>query len=113
MYNFIKSSFATGLIVLAICAVFLFTIKHKVQILRKELKDINAQILTEKENIHVLQAEYAYLTSPKRIQKLTSQHLNLQTPKPDQVIDLQNLAGTFQKTNLSNSLNLENKEGIQ
>lgn len=89
MYHVIKSSFIPGLIILAICAVFLFTIKYKVQILNKELNNINSQILTEKENIHVLQAEYAYLTSHKRIQKLADQHLNLQTPKPHQIIEFE------------------------
>ena len=86
--NVLRSSFIPGLIVLTIAASFLFVIKHKVQNLTRDLKQINSQILLEKENIHVLNAELAYLTNPKRIKKLAGEKLNLQIPKPDQIVSL-------------------------
>lgn len=75
-----------------VSAAFLFIIKHKVYDLRKELKAVNNQILKEKENIHVLKAEYTYLSSPKRIRKLSNTHLDLQTVKPEQIIDRNSVA---------------------
>lgn len=62
------------------------------QNLNKQLKSVNSQILKEKENIHVLQAEYSYLSSPKRIKKLVDKHLRLQSPKREQIIDIENLS---------------------
>jgi cell division protein FtsL len=89
--NILRSSFIPGLIVLAISASFLFIIKHKVQNLDRNLKQINAQILMEKENIHVLNAELAYLTNPKRIKKLANEKLHLQIPKAEQIVSLEEL----------------------
>ena len=87
----LRSSFVPGLIVLTIAASFLFVIKHKVQNLNRDVKQINSQILLEKENIHVLNAELAYLTNPKRIKKLVGEKLNLQIPKAEQIVSLDDL----------------------
>lgn len=87
MLKLLKSSVTTYLLILAISAAFLFAIKHKVQMLSKELKEINAKIISEKENIHILKAEYTYLTNPKRIKKLVDSNLALQTVKPDQIVE--------------------------
>ncbi len=87
MLKLLKSSVTTYLLILAISAAFLFAIKHKVQMLSKELKEINTKIISEKENIHILKAEYTYLTNPKRIKKLVDSNLALQTVKPDQIVE--------------------------
>ena len=87
MIKLLKSSITTYLFILAISAAFLFAIKHKVQNLNKELNEINSKIVAEKENIHILKAEYTYLTNPKRIKKLIDSNLALQTVKPDQIVE--------------------------
>ncbi len=87
MLKLLKSSVTTYLLILAISAAFLFAIKHKVQTLSKELKEINTKIISEKENIHILKAEYTYLTNPKRIKKLVDSNLALQTVRPDQIVE--------------------------
>ncbi len=87
MVKLLKSSITTYLFILAISAAFLFAIKHKVQVLNKQLNEINTKIISEKENIHILKAEYTYLTNPKRIKKLVDSNLALQTIKPDQIIE--------------------------
>lgn len=89
--NIFRSSFIPGLIVLTIAASFLFAIKHNVQNLTRDLKQVNSQILLEKENIHVLKAELAYLTNPKRVKKLVTEKLNLQIPKADQIVSFDDL----------------------
>lgn len=87
MVKLLKSSITTYLFILAISAAFLFAIKHKVQVLSKELSEVTQRIVSEKENIHILKAEYTYLTNPKRIKKLVDSNLQLQTVKPDQIIE--------------------------
>lgn len=86
MMRALKVSIFPYLLILLVCAAFLFTIKYKVQNLNKDVKAVNSRILSEKENIHILKAEYTYLTNPKRIKKLVDQHLNLQTIKPEQIV---------------------------
>lgn len=97
MMRVLKLSIVPYLLILALSAAFLFVIKYKVQNLSKEVRSVNAQILSEKENIHILKAEYTYLANPKRIQKLANEHLKLQTIKPDQVVkSFSNLTPTQQ-----------------
>ena len=55
----------------------LFSIKSKVIIQNKELNWLNNQISQEKNNIQILKAEFAYLTTPERINKLQKKYLNL------------------------------------
>jgi cell division protein FtsL len=87
MLRLFKSSLATYVLILAVSAAFLFIIKHKVHTLRKELSSIHSQIIQEKETIHVLKAEYTYLSSPKRVRSLSDKYLQLETVKPDQIIN--------------------------
>jgi cell division protein FtsL len=55
----------------------LFSIKSKVIIQNKELNWLNNQISQEKNNIQILKAEFAYLTTPERINNLQKKYLNL------------------------------------
>lgn len=95
-----------GMLLLALSIAFLFLIKHKVQELSRDLRSVNAKILSERESIHVLRAEYAFLTNPKRLKKLTENSLSLQAPKKDQVLEQSNI-----KTYLSNFI--EKEEPVQ
>ena len=55
----------------------LFSIKSRVITQNKELNWLNSQISQEKNNIQILKAEIAYLTTPERINKLQHKYLNL------------------------------------
>jgi cell division protein FtsL len=57
----------------------LFSIKSKVITQNKELSWLNNQILQEKNNIQILKAELAYLTTPERINNLQQKYLNLKS----------------------------------
>lgn len=97
MLNFLKNSFFPSLILLTIFAGLLFSLKHKVHILDKELRSIKSQIIAEKENIHILNAEYTYLTSPKRIKQLVENNLNMQILASNQVLNSIELAEMLKK----------------
>lgn len=64
---------------------FLFLMKYKVQTINKEIKSLTNAIIKEKETIHILHAEWAYLTQPTKITKLASKHLNLQPIPADKI----------------------------
>ncbi len=64
----------------------LFTIKNNVSTLRYQLATISKQINNEKDAIHLFKAEFATLTAPKRLKKLASIYLNLETIKTTQLV---------------------------
>lgn len=74
------------IITFVVTAIGLFLIKDSVGNLSYQLSEINRQILIERNNIHMLKAEAAYLTSPERLRKLTNAYLPLSNIKPNQMI---------------------------
>ncbi len=63
----------------------LFHVKHKVQNLKKELLEINRQLASDRAEIHVLEAEWAYLNEPSRIKKLAEKYLQMEYLKVSQL----------------------------
>lgn len=87
MNRYLRVYFLPGMLVLAMAIAFLFFVKNRVQDLSRNIKTVNAKILGERESIHVLKAEYSYLTNPKRLRKLTDKNLALSAPSNDQILD--------------------------
>lgn len=72
---------------LFVASVFaLFQIKFKVQQLNREVVEIKQQLSREKNLIHVLKAEWAYLNQPERLQRLSEKFLDLAEMKPEQIL---------------------------
>ena len=67
----------------------LFTVKSKVIAKREELNWLNSQIAQEENNIQILKAELAYLTTPKRINKLQAKYLNLKNMDKSRIKSLE------------------------
>lgn len=62
--------------VLAACAsVLLYNTSYKVQALKTTQRSLDADIVAEQNAIRVLQAEWAYLAEPSRIERLAGTHL--------------------------------------
>ena len=55
----------------------LFHVKYQVQDLEEELARLNAAILKEQQQIHVLRAEWSYLNTPSRLEELAARYLDL------------------------------------
>ena len=64
----------------------LFFIKEKVMMLHIELKEVKRLINLEKDSMHILKAELAYLSSPDRLAELNEHFLQLKTTSIDQVV---------------------------
>ncbi|WP_316353173.1 cell division protein FtsL [Candidatus Trichorickettsia mobilis] len=76
-------------IVFAICCATvygLFIIKSQVRTFCYQIDELNKQILEEKDNIHMLKAKMAYLTSPDRLRQLSSKYLGLDNVRSHQMI---------------------------
>ena len=67
--NFNKSAIFTGMCAVCIMIAMLFILKHKVLGLAKANEKLNNDILKVKEAIHILNAEWAFLTQPNKLSK--------------------------------------------
>ncbi len=83
------------LIVLALNIIGLFQVKHKVQNLRKDLSEINRQLLETKEEVNVLNAEWAYLNQPERIKRLADAYLGMHYATVAQVKNMDDMKSQY------------------
>ena len=68
-----------------------YWISHEVERLERRYAAIQSEILDEQESIHVFQAEWSYLNSPARIEKLAKEYLKLQQIQPLQMASIDNI----------------------
>lgn len=69
----------------------LYHTSYQTEELGQRLRALNAQIEEEQRSIHVLKAEYVYLTNPSRIEEVSRKHLSLQPTQPKQIVRLAKL----------------------
>lgn len=55
----------------------LFVVKYQVQDLEDTLTEINREIASNRQAIHVLKAEWSHLNEPNRLRFLAARHLDL------------------------------------
>lgn len=65
---------------------FLFQTAYQVQGLEEELVSLNRQIVREQESIQILKAEWSYLNTPTRLEKLAREYLQLQPSEARQFV---------------------------
>ena len=73
----VRRTTSFALILATFIGIGLFIVKNKVQDLEDELKKINSDIVVEKMEQHVLQAEWSHLNETNRIRELIFRHLEL------------------------------------
>lgn len=86
---------ATGFLFLLTITIgfLLFHIKHQVVDAEVELAKLTRAIDAEEETLHVLEAEWAYLNEPKRLQALAEKYLNMAPAAPGQMVTLTSVIG--------------------
>lgn len=76
-------------------SVALFHITFEVERLQDNLNGLNKEILQEQKAVHVLQAEWGYLTRPEHIETLSQRLLpHLQPPTAQQIGNIDQLQAT-------------------
>lgn len=75
-----------ALVMLAGVSSALYKLKYKVQTLDREALALQRQILAEREAIRLLEADWAYLNQPERLQALAERHLTLGPIDPRQFV---------------------------
>ncbi len=69
----------------------LYHTSYKTEELDRSLRALNRQIEAERRSLHVLKAEYVFLTNPSRIEEVARKHLALQPTQPRQITQLSRL----------------------
>ncbi len=75
----------------SVVGVGLYFVKHEVKEQEAHLADLNRQIQTNQEAIHVLKAEWSFLNDPARLKQLSEKYLDMKVMGPTQVTTLQAL----------------------
>jgi len=77
----------------AAISVALFVVKYRVQDLEAQFKDVNRQISTSEEDLHVLRAEWSHLNQPHRLRQLAGQYLEIGPLDAKRVGDADHILG--------------------
>lgn len=81
----IRLSMVLWVAAIALAAVFLYEVKHRVQDLEEQLAEVHGDILRDQEAIQVLKAEWSYLNRPARIAELADRYLELKPIEASQI----------------------------
>lgn len=73
----------------------LYHLKQKVQGVERQLASVNRSIAQDRQAIHVLRAEWAYLVRPSRVARLSERHLKLERITPNQIRAFEELPEHF------------------
>jgi len=77
------------LLLLVAVSTGLYKLKYQVQLLNTQATNLQKQILAEREAIRLLEADWAYLNQPDRLQALAERHLTLAPIDPKQFVGIE------------------------
>lgn len=73
--------------VMVMGALAVYEVKYEVRDIKQDVRELENNIAREKESIHVLEAEWAYLTRPERLSRLSEKYLELGPVQAIQIRD--------------------------
>lgn len=65
------------MVCVAVLAIGLYMVKYSVQDVQRNVAALKTELASEKESLHLLNAEWAYLNRPDRLRQLADRHLDL------------------------------------
>ncbi|MBX9726578.1 MAG: hypothetical protein K2X09_04865 [Rickettsiales bacterium] len=65
------------MVCVAVLAIGLYMVKYSVQDVQRNVAALETELANEKESLHLLNAEWAYLNRPDRLRQLADRHLDL------------------------------------
>lgn len=77
------------MLVIVAAAFLLYQSKYQVQSLKNQVADVSRELEQEKEAMHVVAAEWAYLNRPERLRQLSAQYLSSTDLTVDQVAEIE------------------------
>lgn len=67
-----------NMVCVAVLAIGLYLVKYSVADVQRNVATLKGQLASEKESLHLLNAEWAYLNRPDRLRQLADRHLDLE-----------------------------------
>lgn len=95
-------SFLLSALVIMLAGVCAYWIKSQAIEKEERLEVIEARINAEKDRIMVLEADWSYLTSPDRIQRLSGEMLSFAPVEPERILTLDHLGNDAFKEERTN-----------
>jgi hypothetical protein len=86
-----RVTYLVGMALFAAAAFGLYLVKYSVQNVKSEVIAREIELKNERESLHLLQAEWAYLTRPERITRLAELHLKLTPLRSAQITQVDGL----------------------
>ena len=77
--------------VVALSAFGLYLVKYSVQEVQRDVAKLEAKLAKEKETVHLLEAEWAYLNRPERLRKLAEGRVDVRPVASANIIDVTRL----------------------
>jgi hypothetical protein len=91
LIQWIRVSTIAWLVFIAAAVYGLYTVKYRVLALQREIASVEQELKQEQQNLHVVNAEWAYLTRPDRLQKLVAANTKLMPVQGVQVMEVSTL----------------------
>jgi hypothetical protein len=66
-----------NMVCIAVLAIGVYLVKYSVQDVQRNVASLKRDLAVEKESLHLLNAEWAYLNRPDRLRDLADRHLDL------------------------------------
>lgn len=75
--------------VVSVSLFVLYRVKYEVQSLQAQVADTQRQLETEKQTLHIVAAEWAYLNRPERLRQLASKYFSSSGVTVDQIAEIE------------------------
>lgn len=75
--------------VLVIAAFLLYRVKYEVQAIKSQITETSRALESEREALHVVAAEWAYLNRPERLQALADKYLATSSLTVEQIAEVE------------------------
>ena len=75
--------------VLVVAAFLMYRVKYEVQAIKAQIAQTSRELETEREALHVVAAEWAYLNRPERLQALADKYLSSAGVTVDQIAEVE------------------------
>ena len=76
-FGILRHSTVLFLLLAGALSLVLFSVKYRVQGLEQELVNLNRAIISDREAIHILNAEWAHLNNPARLEQVVDKFFDL------------------------------------
>ena len=83
------ATIAVWLVVIVVASFMLYRVKYEVQAIRSQIAQLSNDLEQEKEAMHVVAAEWAYLNRPERLRALSARYLASSGITVEQIADVQ------------------------